>query len=85
VSKTCEIEGIVIESESTGRDYGQSALKTASESGQSVVIKETRNTGFGNASTGFFTAYEESASTSEVYKFKGTFRINSVEAITPGS
>jgi len=85
VSKTCEVEGIVIESESVGRDYGQSALKTAADSGKMVTVKETRNTGHGNASTGFFTSYEESASTSEVYKFKGTFRVNETTPITPGS
>jgi hypothetical protein len=85
IAKTCEVEGIVIESGVTGRDYGQSALKTAADSGKVVTVKETRNTGFGAASVGFFTAYEENASTSEVYKFKGTFRVNSVTTIQPGS
>lgn len=85
VGETAEIEGIAIESADVGLDDGQSELKEAAESGKTVEIRQTRATGFGHLMSGFFTSYEESGSTSEVYKFKGSFRINSKTEITPGS
>lgn len=85
VGQTVDIEGIVIETSAAGPNDGQSELKDAAEEGKEVVMKQTRNTGYGNLYTGFFTSYEENASTSEVYKFSGTFRVNSVTKITPGS
>ena len=85
VGETAEIEGIAIESSSAGLDDGQSELRDAAEAGETVTIRQTRHTGHGHTLTGFFTAYEESGSTSEVYKFKGTFRINTKVRITPGS
>lgn len=85
VGETAEIEGIAIESAESGLDDGQSELRDAAETGQTVNLVQTRATGYGWNMTGFFTSYEESGSTSEVYKFKGSFRINSKVEITPGS
>lgn len=85
VGETAEIEGIAIESAASGLDDGQSELRDAAESGQIVTLRQVRATGYGYNMTGFFTSYEESGSTSEVYKFKGSFRINSKTEITPGS
>lgn len=82
---TAELEGIAIESRSEGLDDGQSALKTAAKTGQIVSLEQTRHTGFGHTYSGFFTSYEESGSTSEVYKWSGSFRINSEVEVTPGS
>ena len=83
--KTADIEGIVIEGSSDGRDDGQSALKDAADTGAIVVVRHLRATGHGEDNTGFFTKYEESGDTSGVYTFKGSFRINSQETVTPGS
>jgi hypothetical protein len=83
--ETADVEGISIESASSGMDIGQSDLKDAAESGKTVVIEHTRPTGYGYNLTGFFTSYEESGDTSGVYKFKGSFRINIKTEITPGS
>lgn len=85
VGETAEIEGIAIESSAAGLDDGQSELRDAAEAGQEVTLRHTRMTGYGYTMSGFFTSYEESGSTSEVYKFKGSFRINSKTEITPGS
>lgn len=85
VSETATIEGISIESATSGPDDGQSELKDAVDSGKIVNIISTRNTGYGWNLEGFFTSFEEGADTSGVYKFKGTFRINSKVEVTPGS
>lgn len=85
VGETAEVEGIAIESSSSGLDDGQSELRDAAETGKTVTLRHTRHTGYGYTMSGFFTSYEESGSTSEVYKFKGSFRINSKTEITPGS
>lgn len=85
VGQTAEMEGIAIEDPTTGRDDGQSALKEAAKSGQIVELVKTNFNGFGYTYSGFFTSYEESASSSEVYKWTGSFRINGETEITPGS
>lgn len=85
VGQTAEMEGIAIEDPTTGRDDGQSALKEAAKSGEIVELVKTNFNGFGYTYSGFFTNYEESASSSEVYKWTGSFRINSEAEITPGS
>ncbi len=85
VSETANVEGIVIEKASTGMDDGQSELKNAADTGKTVTMRQTRNTGYGYNLTGFFTSYEESADVSGVYKFKSTFRINTKTEIVPGS
>lgn len=85
VGETADIEGITIESADTGLDDGQSELKDAAETGADVTVRYVKHTGYGYSMSGFFTSYEESGSTSEVYKFKGSFRINSKTEITPGS
>ena len=85
VGQTAEVEGIAIESAASGLDDGQSELRDAAESGQTVTMKHVRATGYGYNMTGFFTSYEETGSTSEVYKYKGSFRINTKVEITPGS
>lgn len=85
IGETAELEGIAIENSNTGMDDGQSALKVAAKTGQIVTVERTRNTGFGDRYTGFFTNYEESADTSSVYKWSGSFRINTQEDIVPGS
>jgi hypothetical protein len=85
VGETANLEGIAIESEAEGIDAGQSELRDAAESGKEVVLKQTRNTGYGQAMTGFFTSYNESGSTSGVYRFTGAFRINSKVELLPGS
>lgn len=84
VGETAAIEGVAIE-DGSGLDAGQSELKNAAEQGDIVSLRHVRNTGFGVLLTGFFTAYDETASTSGVYRFSGTFRVNSKVAITPGS
>jgi hypothetical protein len=85
VSETATIEGISIESATSGPDDGQSELKDAVDSGKIISVISTRNTGYGWNLSGFFTSFEEGADTSGVYKFKGTFRINSKVEVTPGS
>lgn len=85
VGQTAEMEGIAIEDPNSGRDDGQSALKTAAKSGEIVELIKTNFNGFGYTYSGFFTSYEESASSSEVYKWKGSFRINGEVEVTPGS
>lgn len=85
VSETADIEGITIESSTSGLDDGQSELKDAVDQGKIITLKSTRNTGYGWALSGFFTSYEEGADTSGVYTYKGSFRINSKTEITPGS
>ena len=84
VSETAEIEGVAIEGP-TGPDIGQSDLRTAAESGDEVVLKQTKNTGYGVSLTGFFTSYSEEGTTSGVYRFTGSFRVNSKVDIVPGS
>lgn len=85
VDETAAVEGIAIETAEAGEDEGQSELKEAAEAGDTVVMRQTRNTGYGYALTGFFTAYNETGATSGTYKFNGTFRVNSKTRITPGS
>jgi hypothetical protein len=85
VGETAEMEGISMESNETGLNAGQSELKDAAETGKTVTLRHTKHTGFGYVFSGFFTSYEESAGVSEVYKWKGSFRINSKTEITPGS
>lgn len=85
VGETAEVEGISIETRASGLDDGQSELKDAATTGKIVTVRHEKNNGYGDLCTGFFTSYSENASTTETYKFKGTFRVNSVVAITPGS
>lgn len=85
VSETAAVEGIVIELTSTGRDIGQSELKDAAESGKTVVMKQTKNNGYGQSIRGFFTSYEETGDVSKVYRFKANFRVNEKTEILPGS
>ncbi len=84
VGETASVEGVAIE-DAGGPDAGQSELKDAAEVGATVVLKQTRNTGYGKALTGFFTSYEETGSTSGVYRFSGTFRVNEKVDVVPGS
>lgn len=85
VGETAEVEGISIETAAAGLDDGQSELKDAATTGKIVTVRHTKKNGYGDICTGFFTSYEEAASTASTYKFKGTFRINSLSAIVPGS
>ena len=85
VGETATIEGITMESQAEGPDVGQSELRDAAEAGDIVTITHTKNTGYGQTLTGFFTAYNESGSTTAVYRFTGTFRVNSKVDIVPGS
>lgn len=85
VGQTAEVEGIAQESAASGPDDGQAEMRDVAESGAECTIRAIKNTGYGYNMTGFFTNYEEMGSTSEVYKWKSTFRINSKEEITPGS
>ena len=78
VGETAQMEGIAI-----AGDPGQSALKTAAETGAEVDIEHILPTGEGKTLTGFFTNYEERGSITEVYKFSGTFRVNSKADIVP--
>jgi len=85
VGETANVEGIASESEAAGLDVGQSDLRDAAETGAEVVLRHVRNTGYGHAFTGFFTSYNESGSTTSVYRFTGAFRINSKVEVTPVS
>ena len=85
VGETAEMEGISIEDADTGRDDGQSELYDAATQGQIVTVRHVKNTGYGDLLTGFFTAYDENASTAETYKWKGSFRVNTITPIVPGS
>ncbi|OFW61773.1 MAG: hypothetical protein A2Z35_05950 [Actinobacteria bacterium RBG_19FT_COMBO_36_27] len=85
VGETAAVEGIAIESAAAGLDDGQSELRDSAETGAMVTMRHVRHTGYGYVLTGFFTAYSENGNTGEVYKYKGTFRVNSKVAITPGS
>jgi hypothetical protein len=83
--ETATVEGIAIEDATTGPNAGQSALREAAETGETVVIKQTKSTGYGKQLTGFFTSYTENGSTSGVYRYSGNFRVNGVIDIVPGS
>ncbi|MBN2545689.1 MAG: hypothetical protein JXB50_07830 [Spirochaetes bacterium] len=85
VNETAAIEGITIERTTSGRDVGQSELKDAAQKGKIVTIRRIRNTGYGDILNGFFTAFNETGDVSGVYKFKSTFRVNSVTEVVPGS
>lgn len=85
VNETADVEGIAIESATSGPDDGQSELQDAVDEGKIVTLTSTKSTGYGWRLSGFFTSYEEGADTSGVYKWKATFRINSKTQITPGS
>lgn len=77
VGETIALEGIAIEA-----DAGQSALATAAETGDTVVIRQTEASGDGYEMTGHFTRYEESGGVSEgIYTWSGDFRVNSKTAI----
>ena len=84
VGETATLEGIAVE-DAAGPDAGQSALAEAAENGDEVVLSQIRNTGHGHLLTGFFTAYSETGSTAGVYRFNGTFRVNSKAVVVPGS
>lgn len=84
VGETATIEGISME-DVEGADSGQSELKDAAEKGDVIEIEHVRNTGHGKKLTGFFTSYEETGSTTAVYRFRGTFRVKSTEDIVPTS
>ena len=83
--ETAAVAGIAIESAVAGLDAGQSELKDAAETGEIVSIKHTKANGYGNNMTGFFTSYEETGSVGSVYKFSGSFRVNTNVPIVPGS
>jgi len=85
VEETATIEGVAIEDSGTGLDVGQSELRDAAETGATVTVTHTRSTGYGWSLSGFFTAYAETGSTAGVYRFSGTFRVNSKTEIVPGS
>jgi hypothetical protein len=85
VGETADIEGITRESSISGLQDGQSELRDAAETGKAVTVKQSRYTGFGWLLRGFFTSYEEDGEKGGVYKWKGTFRINSKTEVTPGS
>lgn len=85
VDETASIEGIAIETASSGLDDGQSELRDAAEHGEIVEVRQVRNTGYGWLLSGFFTSYEEEGDSSGPYKFKGDFRVNSKTEITPNS
>ncbi len=85
VGETASVEGIAIESAGEGPDDGQSELRDAAEAGEIVTMTWTKLTGYGQKLTGFFTAYNEVGSVSAVYRFTGTFRVNSKEDVVPGS
>lgn len=71
VGETVNLAGIAVEG-----DSGQSQLKEAAENGTEVTLKQVRPTGYGVTMTGYFTGYEETGATASVYKFSGTFRVN---------
>lgn len=85
VGQTAEVEGIAQETAASGPDDGQAEMRDVALTGQTCTVRRLKNTGYGEDLTGFFTNYEETGSTGEVYKWKATFRINAVTEITPGS
>jgi len=85
VSETASIEGIAIQTRTTGLDDGQSELKDYATTGQPVALRQIRNNGHGYLLNGFFTSYEENGDVSGVYKYKGTYRVISKQEIVPGS
>ena len=72
VGETASLEGVAISG-----DAGQSALSDAAEGGETVELDHIRRDGKGYSLAGFFTSYEESGDTSGVYRFSGSFRVNS--------
>lgn len=76
VGETVNLAGIAIEG-----DAGQSSLREAAENGTEVVLKQVRHTGYGVTMTGYFTGYEETGTAASVYKFSGTFRVNTREDV----
>lgn len=85
VGDMAEVEGIAQETASGGPDDGQAEMRDVAKTGQTCTVRRLKNTGYGENLTGFFTNYEETGSTSEVYKWKATFRVNAISEITPGS
>jgi hypothetical protein len=83
--ETADVAGIAIESATTGLDAGQSELRDAAENGEVITMTHTKANGYGRTLTGFFTSYTESGSIGSVYKFSGTFRVNTNVPIEPGS
>lgn len=81
VGETATCEGIAL-----AGDAGQSALKTAAETGATVTLKHIYADGSGQEMEGFFTAYNENGGLSAgVYTWSGTFRINSKTPVTAGA
>jgi len=78
INTTFSIEGISMDD-----SEGQNRLKQVAQAGENTVLRCIRRTGHGMELHGFFTSYEESGSTSGVYRFSGTFRINRKYKITP--
>lgn len=77
IDETASIEGIAISA-----DTGQSELADAAEAGETVTLTHTKPDGTGWVMSGYFTSYEETGSTSSIYRFSADFRVNSKEAVS---
>lgn len=85
VGEMAEVEGISQETANGGPDDGQYEMSELARAGTMCTIRRLKNTGYGENLTGFFTNFEETGSTSEVYKWKASFRVNSITQVVPGS
>lgn len=83
IEETLELEGISISGASAEHETGQADLITAAEAGSSVVLQVLKPSGYGHDYTGHFTAFQEGGAVDDVFKFSGTFRVNSKAAVTP--
>jgi len=83
IEETLELEGISMQN-TTGpveHEPGQLALITAAEAGTSAVLQALKPNGKGHNFTGYFTAFSEGGSVDDVYKWSGSFRVNSKAAV----
>jgi len=83
IGQTLDLEGISVSGAAAEYEDGQSALIAAAENGTEVVLQVLKPAGYGFDYTGYFTSLREGASAKDVYKWSGSFRVNSKQAVTP--
>lgn len=80
VGETASLDGISIRGNS-----GQSAVREAARKGATVELQWVGASGNGYTLEGFFTSYQETASTAGTFKFTSGFRVNDSTEIVAGS
>lgn len=87
VGTTVDLEGIFVsglgETVAQRREPGQADMVTAMEAGTEAVLQVLDANGYGDDFTGYFTGYSDLGAVKDVWKWTGTFRVNSKSAVTP--